>query len=649
MGWLNPLFLLAAAAVAVPLVLHLFHRHESRTVLFPALRYLLRTEREHARRIRTRQLLLLVVRVLTVLVLVAAGARLFLRGRGAAHLPTALVLIVDNSLSSGRVVGDERVLDRLRELADASLDAAAPEDRIWVIRAGEPWEVAVPGPPAQARRRVAETEVTGTRGDLDEALRRAAGLVRESDLPAAEIQLLSDLQASAFGDGAAPADGVPVVVFTGIPEPGPNHYLRDASAGGGLPPLANRRTDVTVALGGSPTDTAAVTVRLLLEARVRGATSVRPGGSAVLPVGPFPTGSVQGYAEADPDELRADDRRYLAFDVRPPPRVESAGDPGTFAREALAVLEEGGRLAAAGPSQPADVLLAGGGAGIGDTRAARRIVVPPADPALLPALNRRLADAQVPWRYESLETGGEAGVGESRVPLSLDGVRVRRHYRLAPPEGAPPSASVLVRLSDGEPWLISEDVGAASYLLLGSPLDADATTLPVDAAMVPFLEWALSGWGAAASAQPRLTGEALPLPSAATEVESPDGTRTPVDGTSELRTTRDPGIYTILREDSVLARVALNASVRESLLDPLPQDALQERVGDGVISVATPRAWSRETFTSRQGHELWRPLLLAALLLLLLESWMASSGSGRTPERRPSPTSAADNRSAPLP
>ena len=47
MGALNPLFLLAGAAVAVPLFLHLFQRQEARRVAFPALRYLERTEREH--------------------------------------------------------------------------------------------------------------------------------------------------------------------------------------------------------------------------------------------------------------------------------------------------------------------------------------------------------------------------------------------------------------------------------------------------------------------------------------------------------------------------------------------------------------------------------------------------------------------------
>src|SRR5690348_14882127 len=150
MGFLSPLFLLAGAAVAVPVLLHLIHRHDARRVAFPALRYLLRTEREHARRIKLRQLLLLMLRVLIVLLLVGAGARPFLRRQGDAHDPTALAIVLDNSLSSGLVEQDERVLDVLVRAARAALEQGSAEDRVWVIRAGESGDVAVPGTPAQA-------------------------------------------------------------------------------------------------------------------------------------------------------------------------------------------------------------------------------------------------------------------------------------------------------------------------------------------------------------------------------------------------------------------------------------------------------------------------------------------------------------------
>lgn len=59
MGLLTPALLALGAAAIVPLVLHLFQRHQGPRLVFPALRYLQRAEKDHARQIKLRQLLLL--------------------------------------------------------------------------------------------------------------------------------------------------------------------------------------------------------------------------------------------------------------------------------------------------------------------------------------------------------------------------------------------------------------------------------------------------------------------------------------------------------------------------------------------------------------------------------------------------------------
>ena len=154
MGFLSPAFLFAALAISVPLILHLLHRQRLKEVVFPALQYLKRTERDHSKRIKLRQLILMLLRVAAILLLTLAGARPFLRGGGSAHPPTALAVVLDNSLSSGVILGDERALDRLKRAALESLDRATAQDRVWVGRAGPPWSVATPGDPEYGRSRV---------------------------------------------------------------------------------------------------------------------------------------------------------------------------------------------------------------------------------------------------------------------------------------------------------------------------------------------------------------------------------------------------------------------------------------------------------------------------------------------------------------
>ncbi len=624
MSFLSPLFLLAATAVAVPLALHLFHRNESRRVVFPALRYLLRTEKDHARRIRMRQLLLLLVRCGVVVLLALAGARLVLSGRGAAHPPTAVVVILDNSLSAGRVIGDARVLDRLKDVALRGLTDATAEDRVWVLRAGEPWDVAVPGTPDEARVRIRTTEVAGGRGDLSSALRRAHQLVADADMTAGEVHLVSDLQATAFDDSATAIDEAPpVLAWAGIPEPAaPNHYLLEATIGGGLPPLANRRTEISVGLAGGTPDDGEVPVRLFVGGRVRGAAAVRSGAAAVLPVGPFPEGWAEGYVEADPDALRDDDRRWFAVAIHPPPVVATLAPVGLFVESALAVLVDAGRASLGSPAA-ADVLILPAAAGLTATGPARRVVLAPTDPTMAPAVNRRPADAGVDWRFRADDSGGEAAVTESSVPVDLSGVRVRDRYLLEADPGA--AGAVLARLSDGTPWIVAIEGPRAPVLLIGSALVESASTLPVDASMVPLLEWMVTGWGASGSGPSARVGEAIPLPSSATEVVRPDGTTMPVDGSVEVRTPRSAGIYRVMRGDSLLDLVAVNAPVGESILDPMPPNRLSDVVPNVEI-VDDEQRWARAAFTQRQGFESWRVLLALALVLLLVESWIAAAG-----------------------
>lgn len=634
MGFLNPLFLLAALSVAVPLILHLVHRPESRRLAFPALRYLQRTERQHARRIRLRQLLLLLLRVATILLVVFAGARIYLRGRGSLHDPTAVVIVLDNSMSSGVVEGGRRVLDELKGLALSMLEAATAEDRIWVIRVGDPGELVAPATPQAARRLIQATVVSHAAGDLDAAIQRAIAIAADSELAAREVHVLSDLQATAFPSGSeAPADrNVPVVIYRPDDDPPPNHHLTDVLVGGGLPPVAGQRTEVAATVGdyaGGAEDT--VWVRLVVDRRVRAARITPTGATVLLPAGPFPVGPLSGYVETDPDSLAADDRRYFAVTVRRAPGIAMEGEDGFFLAQALGTLESGGRVRLVAPAE-AELLVAIAGAGL-ERRAEDTpvLVLPSADPALLPALNRRLTAAGVPWRYGSLSSGGEAPLINDGVGVDLTGVRASTHFALVPPESSADTAEVLIRLPSGEPWLVAGRSATGPFVLVASPLDEASTTLPLSAVMVPLVEWLVTR-----STAREIGGSdveaGLPFQTApsATAVRKPDGTLFPVDGTHVFQSTREAGIYEILAGDSVLERVAVNVPVRESILDRVQADALRAKYGDALTVARDSAAWTRAVFTNRQGLEIWRGLLFAAVVLLLAESWFAAAGPGRS-------------------
>jgi hypothetical protein len=629
MGALSPLFLLAALSIGVPIYLHLFQRQQTRRLSFPALRYLERTEREHARQIRFRQFLLLMLRVLALLLITGAGARLFFAGRGSAHAPTAAVIVLDNSLSSGLVVGEVRLLDELKGLASSTLDAASDEDRFWLIRAGEPWLPAIPGTAADTRQAVEETEVSEAGGDLSAALERAVRLLDTSTMEHREIHLLSDLQSTSFvASEGAPTGDVPVIVWTGHEPRTTNRALTSVVVGGGLPPLEGQRASVTIEAleSTSESDTLHVPLRLVVNERIRGAATLPPGAQTTIALPPSGRGWVQGYADADPDDLRADDRRFFAYRSRPAPAVTASGDGGVFSTEALAVLEEAGRVRVTGMSD-ADVLVSANGAGL-DRSAGAALILPPSDPILLPALNRRLADAGVPWRLEPTVNAGEAFLEGRALPDPLEDVRVFAWFDMVL-AGDPPAPPRVLAEVDGRPWAIEGlDRNGRRYLLLASPLDARATSLPVSTAMLRFIDWAIGEWAGAGGAPAEyVTGATVPAPSAATHVRFPSGRDVEIDGTRMVRGTGEAGFYTFLADDSIVSVLALNPPRHESLLTPIDAADLEQVIGGEIIDVDREGVWDRAVYRARQGPELWWPFLLAMMLLLLGEATMATSGT----------------------
>lgn len=648
MGFLNPLFLLAGVAVLVPVILHLFYRQESKTFTFPAIRYLLRTEKDHARQIRTQQLLLLLLRVAAVLLLVVLGARIHMPGPGGSHDPTALALVLDNSLSATIIEDGRRRLDTLKAVAHMSVEAASYDDVIWVVRAGSPWEVAVPVGLTQATLAIEETGPSHGRGDLSHAIARARALVAQSDLPRREVHVFTDLQATAFSGSAGGDPDVPVIVFAAPSGELENRGIDGVSIGGGLPPLQGRRAEAAVSIsGGSAGDT--IGVRLYVGDQVRAAATAPPGATIRLPMGPFPSGRVDGYAEIDPDPLTGDDRHFFSFMVRDPTPVSAVGPTPFFLAEALAVLEESERISLGGAGRAA-TLINLGGEGLQERATSQSaLVVPLADPARLPALNLRLAEAGIPYRYQPGPEEG-ARVVQSDLPLDLEGLEIRRFYRVVSADSADNAtgtaaaadggggtspgvggAGSLATLSTGDPWLLAGAAPTGPYILLASPMDEQSTSLPVSAAMIPLLEWVIERrFGDAAGVSGVTAGTSFRPSPLASAVRGPDGTVQPVDGDQPFLETAAAGIYHVLAGDSVLQAIPVNPPAAEGQLAPASRGEVRRTVRGVRDIVVDASAWSRHIFRAGRGPEPWRPLAAIILALLVLETVVAASRALRT-------------------
>jgi hypothetical protein len=266
------------------------------------------------------------------------------------------------------------------------------------------------------------------------------------------------------------------------------------------------------------------------------------------------------------------------------------------------------------------------------------LFVPPRDPLQLPAANRRLATLGIPWRYEPISVTGEARIAvPSADPLlrPLANARIHTHYRLQR-EGTTGGDSVVLSLADGAPWAVTGARGdGARFVVFGSPLDEEATTVPTSPALVPLLDRAFGTWLArAASAAAARPGEEVALPAPADSVRMPDGMVLPLAQATSFRIGGESGVVVFFANDSVSHAVAVNPPAQESDLTRADRRFVRGALGEAVRFAESPREWQRTIYHARLGSELWRPLLLLVLLLLLAELLVAASGRRRPETER---------------
>ena len=138
MTFLNPLVLFGMAAAAIPVILHLLNLRKLRTIELSTLRFLKELQQTKIRKLKVRQILLLIIRTLLVLFIVLAFARPAFRGTMlgsiGANAHSSVVLIVDDSFSM--TASDERgeLFKQAKESMAKIIDLLNEGDEVFLIK-----------------------------------------------------------------------------------------------------------------------------------------------------------------------------------------------------------------------------------------------------------------------------------------------------------------------------------------------------------------------------------------------------------------------------------------------------------------------------------------------------------------------------------
>jgi len=658
-AWLWPF----AAAIAVPILLHLFARARPPVFPFSSLLFLRRVIREQHRVRKPRDWLLLALRTLLVAGLVGAFLQpLWFGGHPArAGAGRNVVVIVDATASMAcRDGAQSRFAAACGEAADV-LSGLSARDRANLIWLRTPPQVVFPGLGVNIgylRNCLRQGRVSSEAGDPAAALRLASDLLRGVE-GRREICIVSDFQQTTWRElGAGVAPGIDVVTVPIARGPAANLAITRLFAQP-VAPLAGEDAQIFVEVrnfSDTPRQTGVQAEIGELRASRNVLVPAWGRATAVFRVPCRQAGELTAGATIGEDDFSGDNAAWLVVSVKPGLRVGLlATDPGTapYWRQALRALPwaQTVDLAAGGWETDAarcDALLLCGwdGAQPAPVRAAlaagKPVIWYPAHGAsaaglaaltgqpaagtagfdwLQPRepLGLRLGDADDP----ALEifAGGDRGnpaAGSFRGRLSVPTL--------------PADTRVLLSYSDGTPALARLKAAGGTLVLWNLALAPDLSGWAARTEFLPlFAELLLTSRGTDAGADGGavLAGQELVLHPErdllpqAMRVDDPDGqarlvTRRETAGGPVYTAGRAerPGLYTWRIDHDLIAQTAVNFPPEESDLRTIPPPAIAR---SGWAAVSGGRA-ARER---RDGVPLWPWCLGLALVCGLAEAGAA--------------------------
>ena len=663
MSFLAPLFFVALAGLAIPVLLHLTQREKKQVIRFPSLMFVRRIPYQSVRRRKIQNWLLLAVRLTALALLILAFARpLILSGNTPPAPGTGareVVILVDTSFSMA--YGDR--WERARASAHDQISKLQPSDRGSVVLFASNAEIALRSTAEQealtAAIATAKPGAAATR--YAPALKVAGSILNESTLPRREVILISDFQRGGWRgeEGARLPKGA---ILTPLPIQGaadrPNVTV----------------TGVTLARSTfSNQERVAITAGVInrSERPVNGATvalevsglpvaskplTIEPSGAASVTFDPVTISAknMRATVRTSDDALAIDNTFNFVLSPTQPVRVAvvdrggsgptlylsralAIGDAPRFetvTREPDALSDDDLRKSAAvvlndvAVSSPLARRLAryveqGGGLFvITGSRASW-----PQDVDVLPAslgvmVDRTRGDAA---RIGAIEYGHPV-FEPFRAPRSGDFSSARIYaYRNV---SATKNSQVLARFDAGAPAVLERRVGTGRVMLWASTVDTTWSDLPIKPVFLPFIHRTMEHLANYREPRPWLTiGQVLdPEVAAGPKSETvqrivltPSSKRVPVEdeGTDVMELT-EQGFYEIRssKADSEVGVVAANVDPAESDLTPIdPKEIAAAAVGDPSGAEAaksvplTPEA-------QEKNQRLWWYLLCAGIILL---------------------------------
>ncbi len=666
MSFLAPLFFVALAGLAIPVLLHLTQREKKQIIHFPSLMFVRRIPYQSVRRRKIHNWLLLAVRLAALTLIILAFARPLIQHEAAAPIGAGsreVVVLLDNSYSMG--FGDH--WQRATAAARDQFAKMSASDRATLVLFSSGADIQMRSTSEKARfNAVLDTAKPGDASTrYSPALKVAGSILAESTLPRREVVIISDFQRGGWRgeEGARLPQGV---TLTPIAVQGAADRANLSVTGLSLARsmFSNQERLTVTAVVTNRTERAVSGSNIALQTAglpvANKPLNVEPGGSASVTFDPVTISSknFKGTVHLADDALNADNSFNFVVSPSEPVRLTivdrgntdlyltralSIGDAPRFeavSRQADAVSDEDLRRSAVIVLNDVDVSTGlarrlakyveqGGGLFVATGPRATW----PKDVDLLPAeignpVDRTRGDA---GRMGSLEYGHPV-FEPFRAPRSGDfsSVPVYGYRNLTVAK----NAQVLARFDAGSPAVAERRSGSGRVLIWGSTLDVTWSDLPQRSVFLPFIHRSVRHLAGYTEPQPWVTvgqvlaASAAPRGAAAQRVVlTPSGRRVPIeDEGSDVVELSEKGFYE-LRGDSSQSMnvVAVNVDPAEADLTPMdPKEIVAAAIGGSAGDGSQPNGVPMTPEDKEKNQRLWWYLLIAGILLLGVDTLVSN-------------------------
>jgi hypothetical protein len=196
MSFVYPLFLWALLAIAIPIIIHLFHFRRFKTVYFTNVKFLKEVKEQTSARSKLKHLLVLCARMLAVAALVFAFSMPYIPSKSgnAKSGSKDVSIFFDNSFSMAAESEDVRLLEKARSRVEEIVSAYSVDDRIQILTADFEGRDQRLLSKEDALTRVNEVQITHNVRYLSKVLGRQKQAVQSGKNNLKELYVVSDFQ-----------------------------------------------------------------------------------------------------------------------------------------------------------------------------------------------------------------------------------------------------------------------------------------------------------------------------------------------------------------------------------------------------------------------------------------------------------------------